>query len=56
MACGETCLLEDIEVPQRLFSFDDNIETRPGSLNRNFLMANLFQAPRRVRLGAKYSW
>jgi hypothetical protein len=36
--------------------FDDRVELRPGSPNPNYLRANLYQAPRIVRLGVKYSF
>ena len=37
-------------------TFDNDIETRPGNPNANFLKANQFGAPRNVRLGAKFTW
>ena len=36
--------------------FDDDVESRPGDNNPDFLKANLFQAPRNFRLGAKFTW
>ncbi len=37
-------------------TFDDTVETRPGAPNPNYLKTNLYQGPRNVRLGVKYSW
>ncbi len=37
-------------------AFDNNVETRPGVANIDFLKANQYQAPRNVRLGVKFSW
>jgi outer membrane receptor protein involved in Fe transport len=37
-------------------TFDNSIETRPGALNPDYLKANLYQAPRNVRLGVKFTW
>lgn len=37
-------------------SFDDNVETRPGSPDPNYLKVNAYQSPRNVRLGVKWTW
>ena len=37
-------------------AFDNNIETRPGIPNVDYLKANQYQTPRNVRLGAKFTW
>jgi hypothetical protein len=37
-------------------AFDNNIETRPGNPNVDYLKAVQFQNPRNIRLGAKFTW
>lgn len=37
-------------------TFDNNYETRPGVPNVDYLKANLFQGPRNVRLGLRFSY
>ena len=37
-------------------TFDNNYETRPGTPNVDYLKANLFGAPRNIRLGLRFSY